>query len=113
MPLSHDALRVLQETSRTFFIPIRQLPPGLQEAMAAAYLCMRAIDEIEDHPRLVRGEKARLLHQVSHGLQVHPLEGAFPPEAFLEDALRRQADLPEVTCRLADWARLAPAPGTR
>ena len=44
MTLPDDALRVLQETSRTFFLPIRQLPPGLQEAIASAYLCMRATD---------------------------------------------------------------------
>ena len=54
MTLPDDALRVLQETSRTFFVPIRELPAELQEVIASAYLCMRAIDEIEDHPRLER-----------------------------------------------------------
>ena len=69
MTVSEDAWRVLQETSRTFFIPIRRLPPGLQEAIAAAYLCMRAIDEIEDHPHLERSEKRDLLSQVSRHVQ--------------------------------------------
>ena len=44
-----DALTVLKETSRTFYIPITKLPSGVQEAVASAYLCLRAIDEIEDH----------------------------------------------------------------
>ena len=41
-----DVMDTLRATSRTFFIPIFHLPPGLQEAVASAYLCMRAIDEI-------------------------------------------------------------------
>ena len=47
-----DALNVLEETSRTFYLPIVQLPESLQEAVASGYLLMRAIDEIEDHPEL-------------------------------------------------------------
>ena len=41
-----DVMETLRATSRTFFIPIFHLPPGLQEAVASAYLCMRAVDEI-------------------------------------------------------------------
>ena len=52
MDLCADALDILKENSRTFYIPISRLPPGLQEAVASAYLCMRAIDETEDHPDL-------------------------------------------------------------
>jgi farnesyl-diphosphate farnesyltransferase len=109
MTLPDDVSRVLQETSRTFFIPIVQLPTGLQEAVASAYLCMRAIDEIEDHPHLENWEKISLLHQVSQQLQIQTSVAAFSSGAFLECfapyALER---LPEVTRRLADWARLAP-----
>ena len=47
-----NALQILQETSRTFFIPITRLPPICQEAVASAYLCLRAIDEVEDHSKL-------------------------------------------------------------
>lgn len=47
-----NALQILQETSRTFFIPITRLPPTCQEAVASAYLCLRAIDEVEDHSKL-------------------------------------------------------------
>jgi farnesyl-diphosphate farnesyltransferase len=54
--LKKEALHMLEQTSRTFFIPIMRLDEGLQEAVASAYLCMRAIDEIEDHPELGRGK---------------------------------------------------------
>ena len=108
MTLPDDALRVLQETSRTFFLPISQLPAGLQEAIGSAYLCMRAIDELEDHPHLLNGEKISLLRQVSQQLQEHTLVEDFSPDAFLMCFLPHQACLPEVTLRLADWVRLAP-----
>ncbi len=39
-------LNILEQTSRTFYIPIVKLPPIAQEAVASAYLCLRAIDEI-------------------------------------------------------------------
>ena len=103
MITSDDAWRVLQETSRTFFLPIRQLPAGLQEAITSAYLCMRAIDEIEDHPHLECREKISLLHQVSQQLQVQTSIAAFQ-KCFGP----HQASLPEVTRRLAEWACLAP-----
>jgi farnesyl-diphosphate farnesyltransferase len=106
MALPDDVSRVLQETSRTFFIPIAQLPAGLQEAVASAYLCMRAIDEIEDHPDLDGKEKISLLHQISQQLQVQTSVATFPPDAFLECLATDR--LPEVTRRLADWACLAP-----
>jgi farnesyl-diphosphate farnesyltransferase len=108
MTVSDDAWRVLQETSRTFFLPIRQLPTGLQEAIASAYLCMRAIDEIEDHPKLEREEKIRLLHQISLRLQEQTSAEDIAADAFLSCFQAQQASLPEVTYRLADWLCLAP-----
>jgi farnesyl-diphosphate farnesyltransferase len=109
MTLPDDVARVLQETSRTFFIPITQLSSGLQEAVASAYLCMRAIDEIEDHPRLEGREKISLLHQVSQQLQVQTSVAAFPPDVFLHCFTPYSPErLPEVTRRLADWVCLAP-----
>jgi farnesyl-diphosphate farnesyltransferase len=86
--MSQNALQVLEETSRTFYMPIVRLPKGLQEAVAAGYLCMRAIDEIEDHPDLDNQAKAHLLEGISlllHGEQ-----------------------LAEVTVRIAEWACYAP-----
>jgi farnesyl-diphosphate farnesyltransferase len=108
MTLRDDAWRVLQETSRTFFLPIRQLPPGLQEAIASAYLCMRAIDEIEDHPQLESRKKISLLRQVSQRLQAQTSVNGFPTDAFQKCFVPHQAYLPEVTLRLADWMCLSP-----
>ena len=64
-----SAIKVLEETSRTFFIPIMKLPPICQEAVASAYLTLRAIDEIEDHPTLANDVKVKLLRDVSYYLQ--------------------------------------------
>jgi farnesyl-diphosphate farnesyltransferase len=101
----NEALEVLQETSRTFYIPITLLPSQLQEAVVSAYLCMRAIDEIEDHPELSNPTKAFLLRRISETLQ----EGTdrFRLNAFSEMATYQNV-LPEVTLRIREWALLAP-----
>jgi farnesyl-diphosphate farnesyltransferase len=65
MNIRKNALEVLKETSRTFYIPIARLPVGLQEAVASAYLCMRAIDEVEDDPKLENAAKAKILREIS------------------------------------------------
>lgn len=98
-----DAMRVLEETSRTFYIPILRLNAGLQEAVASAYLCMRAIDEIEDHPELPSSVKARLLESIGTIL-------AEPDRNLKLNSLLQEhaADLPEVTLRLPDWVDLCP-----
>jgi len=109
MTLSTETSRVLKATSRTFYIPISRLPGGLQEAIASSYLCMRAIDEIEDHSDLSGQEKSDLLHRISHVLQAQTDTDAFSVDAF--DSLFRPYVhmLPEVTQKLAKWARQAPA----
>lgn len=101
------ALEVLRETSRTFFIPISRMPAGLQEAVASGYLCMRAIDEIEDHPELDNQAKAALLRAVSLRLQAQTAVESFTHDAFTS-AFRVYQRLPEVTVRLGEWACLAP-----
>lgn len=106
MDLRRDALEILKETSRTFYIPISQLPSGLQEAVASAYLCMRSIDEIEDHPALDNAVKARLLRSVSQTLQA-AVDG-FAVDAFTAEFGAYQSVLPEVTVRIREWAILAP-----
>ena len=58
-------MKVLEETSRTFYIPIALLPEGIREAVASAYLCLRAIDEVEDHPKLENSVKAKILRSMS------------------------------------------------
>lgn len=104
MSINEDALNVLKGTSRTFFIPISCLPTGLQEAVMSGYLCMRAIDEIEDHPTLDNRAKATLLRSFSRTLQT-----TFAADDFTRVAGRYQQDLPEATLRLGDWALLAPS----
>jgi farnesyl-diphosphate farnesyltransferase len=107
MNLRNNALEILQQTSRTFFIPISRLPSGLQEAVASAYLCMRAIDEIEDHPELDNFTKARLLRRLSLNLQASVANSSV--EDFAEGLTTPQLLLPEVTVRVGEWALLAPA----
>ncbi|NMG60339.1 phytoene/squalene synthase family protein [Geitlerinema sp. P-1104] len=100
----NDALEVLKQTSRTFYIPIVQLPGGLQEAVTSAYLCMRAIDEIEDHPHLDNVTKAQLLRSLSLQLQT----GTGSDDHFTPNWGESYNQLPEVTVRVSDWAKLAP-----
>lgn len=102
---------MLEATSRTFFIPISRMPPVLKEAATSAYLCLRAIDEIEDHPTLPNATKIRILEGVSR---------AFEAESYVGDAGLRESlgevfspyvdDLPAVSLDLAVWAGHAPAP---
>lgn len=98
-----EAMNVLKATSRTFFIPITFLEKELKTTVATAYLCMRAIDEIEDHEELPNHIKTDLLSETSK-LLLKP----FDNEAYIK-LLAPYADcLPEVTLRLADWLSLCP-----
>src|SRR5690625_1381570 len=97
-------MRVLKETSRTFYIPITLLKRELRLTVGSAYLCMRAIDEIEDHEELPNETIESLLRETQKLLLV---------EDFSEDAYKQlvapyEADLPEVTLRLADWIKVCP-----
>jgi farnesyl-diphosphate farnesyltransferase len=105
MSLHEDAIDTLKKTSRTFFLSIIELPPGLQDAVASAYLCLRAIDEIEDHPQLDRPTKIQLLRGICLRCQMTDDERG----GGLEGTQGEYDDvLPEVTKRLGDWMRLAP-----
>jgi farnesyl-diphosphate farnesyltransferase len=106
MNLCQNALDILKETSRTFYIPISRLPTGLQEAVTSAYLCMRAIDEIEDHPDLDHLLKAKLLRNVSLTLQA--ARDGFAIDDFSTGLQDYQSHLAEVTVRIGEWALLAP-----
>ena len=101
-----QALEMLERTSRTFFIPIQRLPPGLMEAVGSAYLCLRAIDEIEDHPTLKSDLKEKLLRNISQTLQASA--GEIRTDNLLIASKGYRECLPEVTIRLVDWATLAP-----
>lgn len=103
-------MKMLEQTSRTFFIPINRMPIGLQEATASAYLCMRAIDEIEDHADLSNIDKVELLRNVSFTLQSFSYEdGADLNESLDHIFAPYRRTLPQVSLRLGDWARHAPA----
>ncbi|MEC4813831.1 MAG: phytoene/squalene synthase family protein [Scytonema sp. PMC 1069.18] len=106
MDLYGDALNILKETSRTFYIPIIRLPLGLQEAVASAYLCLRAIDEIEDHSELDNLTKAKLLRTISLTLQAG-VDG-FAVDAFHTGLSSHEHLLPEVSLRIREWSILAP-----
>ena len=99
--LLQEAQDMLTKTSRTFVIPISRLEGQLNQVVMAAYLCMRSIDEIEDHPNLLTEQKVQLLQLV--GEQV--LNG----EQQLSDLFESYEDLlPEVTTRIDDWLSLIP-----
>lgn len=108
--LHKEAMDMLLATSRTFFIPISHLTEGVQEAVGAAYLCMRAIDEIEDHSGLPSDVKIHLLRAVSRVLQNNSVEIAQLDAEFLEIFAPFTSVLPEVTMRLGDWFKLVPTP---
>lgn len=102
--LHKDALAMLKKTSRTFYIPITLLEPKLKKTVASAYLCMRAVDEIEDHEDLDRSVKQHLLKETSSLLN----------DTFDDHAYRRLIEpyktiLPEVTVRLGDWLSVCPS----
>ena len=101
-----DALSVLKETSRTFYIPISRLPEGLMEAVASGYLCMRAIDEVEDHPTVDNAVKSQVLRNLSQVLQSGSTR--FDDHAFDRAFGDHAAAFPEVSLRLAEWANYAP-----
>ena len=106
MDLRDRALETLKQTSRTFYIPIVRLPGQLQDATASAYLCMRAIDEIEDTPELDRQTKAQLLRSVSLRLQeVTDLDSY---TRIGRDLVEYTDVLPDVSLRIGEWASLAP-----
>ncbi|WP_235918295.1 squalene/phytoene synthase family protein [Paenibacillus lutrae] len=101
--LLKDAMKMLLLTSRTFYIPIARLSPGLKEAVASAYLCMRAIDEIEDHPDLPVAVKVELLEGISRILEE---SGGADDYAALFSP--HKETLPPVSLRIHDWIVLCP-----
>lgn len=99
----NDAMKMLKQTSRTFYIPISNLDFGLKEAVTSAYLCMRAIDEIEDHEELADPLKIELLSGVYEAFQSSDIIGS------IQNLLApHKAALPEVSMRLDEWLILCP-----
>ncbi len=106
--MTNKPLKVLEQTSRTFYLPVIRLPKGLQEAVAAGYLCMRAIDEIEDHPQLEPAIKAKLLQGISVILEAQTTVEKFDHRRLADLFAPYEKQLPEVTLRLGEWACYAP-----
>jgi farnesyl-diphosphate farnesyltransferase len=98
-----DAIRVLKETSRTFYIPITFLQKDLKHAVASAYLVLRAIDEIEDHEEMHNDVKYTILMQVSE-----LLKQSFDEEEYLQILGPIKGKIPEVTLRLGEWLQACP-----
>ncbi|MEH7235920.1 squalene/phytoene synthase family protein [Bacillus sp. JJ1562] len=98
-----DAIRILKETSRTFYIPITFLQKELKDSVASAYLVFRAIDEIEDHENLDKDVKYSILMQVGD-LFKQP----FDNEEYLRILGPTKDQMPEVTLRLEEWLQACP-----
>ncbi|MFJ7825790.1 squalene/phytoene synthase family protein [Psychrobacillus sp. NPDC096623] len=101
--LQKEAMDMLKKTSRTFYIPITFLEPKLKKAVASAYLCMRAIDEIEDHESLNPEEKKHILVSTSKLLLAD-----FDKEEYEKLVGPYREILPPVSMRLADWLEICP-----
>lgn len=102
--LYKEAMQMLKDTSRTFYIPITLLGSTLKKTVGSAYLCMRAIDEIEDHETLDFEVKQNLLRKTSDLLNKE-----FDHKAYLKLIEPYQSELPEVSIRLGDWINVCPA----
>lgn len=102
--MNEKCSRLLKETSRTFLIPIMRMPDRLQDAVGSAYLCLRAIDEIEDHPELENASKIDLLQGVAD-----LMDDSCAPDRLEKLFAPHTETLPEVTLSLAELAELAPA----
>ena len=98
-----DVMRVLKETSRTFYIPIKLLKKDLKEAVSTAYLVYRAIDEIEDHEDIPNEVISTILMQLSE-LFKQP----FTEEEYFAIIAPIKDQLPEVSVRLVDWIEACP-----
>ena len=101
----NEAMTMLKDTSRTFYIPISYLDVGIKEAVASAYLCMRAIDEIEDHNDLSDELKVELLLGISEIFESQDIKEAPQTHKILSPY---RTVLPAVSMQLDDWALLCP-----
>lgn len=100
---SKDVMRVLKDTSRTFYIPINLLKKDLKQAVATAYLVYRGIDEIEDHETLPNETKTVILKQISELFKNPVTEKEY---AAIIAPIKEQ--LPEVSVRVVDWLNACP-----
>ncbi|WP_162999522.1 squalene/phytoene synthase family protein [Burkholderia sp. Nafp2/4-1b] len=98
-----DAHEVVRQCSKTWCGSILDLPVGLNEAISCAYLCVRGIDEIEDHSQIGGPDKIDLLRQIGGMLQTEISVGDFHDVFSSYAAIFRP-----VTLRMGEWAMLPP-----
>src|SRR5699024_3525671 len=77
----------------------------LKLTVGSAYLCMRAIDEIEDHETIAADVKESLLRKTKKLLES---DGDFDDATYEKLIAPYEAELPEVTNRLGDWLKVCP-----
>ena len=106
MNFNRDPWEILKQTSRTFYIPISCLPYELKRTVASAYLCMRAIDDIEDSELLDNNSRVQLLRSISLNLQSQQYSNE--QDHFSKDLEYYSHHLPEVSLRIKEWSMLAP-----
>lgn len=102
MPASTDTLLgdLLKRVSRSFYLSLRMLPPGLRAPVSLAYLLARAADTLADTPGRPASQRlAQLLswrEQVAGARPVQPIDAGTPAdggEAALMAALPEALDL--------------------
>ena len=90
---------LVERTSRTFALGIRQLPGSLERSVSVAYLLLRVSDYFEDNVRMEPDEKVRYLAAWADMLRAGPdAEPVFAGPADFDDATpdaeaARNADL--------------------
>ncbi|MGW6456858.1 squalene/phytoene synthase family protein [Streptomyces sp. NPDC055078] len=104
MPGIDEAHRMFRAYSTTWYEPAMQMPSPLNKAITTAYLSLRAIDEVEDHPRLPPEAKAAVLRGISRVLQQQ-----WAADDFSWLTSDYGAELPEVTQRIGEWALHSPS----
>src|SRR5690625_331569 len=97
-------MHMLKKTSRTFYIPITLLGSTLKKTVGSAYLCMRAVDEIEDHDTMASESKQHVLRTTSELLKTE-----FDDTAYRKLIEPYESILPEVSIRLGDWIDVCPS----
>lgn len=100
---------LLEQTSRTFALGIRQLPAPLEQVVAISYLLLRVSDYFEDNERMSADEKVRFLGTWAGALRADP-EDAEPfagPDGF-DDATPDAQAAREAALILAAYRDLDP-----
>src|SRR5690625_7431382 len=101
-----ESMKVLKETSPTFYIPITLLKREVKLTVGSAYLCMRAIDEIEDHEEMDANIKASLLRQTRDLLVTDEDFDKYTYEQLVNPYI---AEVHDVTLRLGDRIEFSPS----